>query len=386
MNPKATSPKNSCFINRAIALAVLTAGVASFSTFASAQSDAVRAIYDASANVASNIDGVKTFAAPPAGFDVLAATDEALATYGFPPRPDKQNDPAGYARWSRAMTASKTRWNGELKHTGLYSRSADRAPAPPATADVTATPTTDYYYNWSGFVNTNTLTKYSTKTSFYYVASEFNVPVVNQPAGTCDGGWDWEVSWNGIDGNQDGNALLQGGSSSSAYCSGSTKSWSYYAWVEWFPAYDILEEFTVNPGDDMYVETWDTSSTQGYVYLVDETTGSSGIYGLTPNGGAGLIGNSAEYIVERPCCRSGNYYPLANYVWDFWANSDAVNFNDYNKGIATPYYPGSASSSTLLVNMVDDLDDQVISAPTAQGKYGVFFEAEDCASSGGCTP
>jgi hypothetical protein len=344
-------------------------------------------IYDAAAAVRTNIDGVRTFVAPPANFDAVNATDETLATYGFPPRPNKDTDPVSFARWAKAMVASKVRWTGELKRTGAYSRPA-RPAAPPATAAAatagSATPATLFYYNWSGFVNTNTLTKYNAKTSFYYVVSEFNVPAVNPPS--CDGGYDWEVSWNGIDGNQDGNALLQGGSSSQVYCKGTDESWSYYAWVEWWPAYSILEEFTVNPGDDMYVETWDTSATQGYVYLVDETTGVSGIYGLTPNGGAGLIGNSAEYIVERPCCRSGNDYPLANYVWDFWANSWAYNFTTYDAGKATTFYPGSTAATTDLVEMVNDQDSEVISIPTAQGKYGVFFEATGCTTGGGCTP
>jgi hypothetical protein len=366
---------------------VTAASLMSFSWFAAAQSDAVRAIYDASASVATNIDGIRTFSAPPHDFSPSAASDEELATYGFPPRPSKQADPAGYAKWTRAMIASKVRWNGELQHTGAYSRPARPAPPPAgAAAGGSATPKTAYYYNWSGFINTNTLTKYNVKTSFYIIWSEFNVPVVNQPSGSCDGGWDWEVSWNGIDGNQDQNALLQGGSSSEAYCSGSTKKWAYFAWVEWWPAYDILQEFTVNPGDDMYVETWDTSATQGYVYLVDVTTGVSGTYGLTPNGGAGLIGNSAEYIVERPCCRSGHDYPLPNYGWDFWAGSSADNFTDYQKNVATPYYPGSTAAANILTYMIDDGDTQTISGPEAQGKYGVFFYADNCAVSGGCTP
>jgi type II secretory pathway pseudopilin PulG len=338
------------------------------------------AIYDAASSVRTNIDGIRTFAAPPAGFDAINETDEALATYGFPPRPNKDSDPVSFAKWARAMAASKVRWNGELQHTGAYSRPGARAAAP---AGASANPATAYYYNWSGFVNTNTLTKYNTKTSFYYIVSDFNVPAVTVPS--CDGGWDWEVSWNGIDGNQDGNALLQGGSSSQAYCSGTTNATNYYAWVEWFPAYDIIKEFAVNPGDDLFVETWDTSATQGYVYLVDETTGTSGIYGLTPNGGAGLIGNSAEYIVERPCCRTGtNDYPLANYVWNFWANSYAFNFITDDEGKATTAYPGSTAATTILVDMVNDQDNDVISAPTAQGKYGIFFEAEGCTTGGGC--
>jgi hypothetical protein len=339
------------------------------------------AIYDAASTVPTNIEGIRTFNAPPKDFDPINAPDEELASYGFPPRPNKESDPNSFAKWAKAMAASKMRWNGELKHTGLYSRPAARASTP---ATASAGTGTDYFYNWSGYVNTNTLTKYNSKTSFYYIVSDFNVPAVNPPS--CDGGWDWEVSWNGIDGDLDQNALLQGGSSSAVYCSGGSKSWSYYAWVEWWPAYDIIEEFGVNVGDDMYVETWDTSATQGYVYLVDETTGAAGVYGLTPNGGAGLIGNTAEYIVERPCCRSGHYYPLPNYVWDFWANSWAYNFTQSENGLPTPYYPGSTSPTTYRAFMVNDQDSETISAPTAQGKYGIFFEAEGCTTSGGCVP
>jgi hypothetical protein len=255
----------------------------------------------------------------------------------------------------------------------------------PSGAGESAGPVVDYYYNWSGFVNTNTLTKYNSKSSFYTVYSAFNVPWVSQASDTCDGGWDWEVSWNGIDGNQDQNALLQGGSSSEAYCSGGSHSYEYYAWIEWWPSYDILEEFYVNPGDDMYVATYDTSATQGYVYLADVTQGIYSTYGIQPKPGQpGLIGNSAEYIVERPCCLSGNYYPLPNYVSDFWAESEAYTFTGIDKG--TPVYPGSTANSTLLINMVDDQDNHVISYPQAQGKYGVFFQADGCAVVGGCTP
>jgi len=359
--------------------------VCCFSNPALAQREQVSAIYEAASTRETNIAGVHTFEAPPYGFNALSAGDEELAVYGFPPRPSPQADPAGFAHWAKAMTASRTRWSGELKPTSFYSRPARMVPAPAGTP-ITAAPKTGASLNWSGFINTNTLKKYNTKTSFYYVLSEFNVPVVNQPANTCDGGWDLESSWNGIDGFQDQGALLQGGSLSGAYCRGNTRSWLYYAWVEWFPAYAALEEFTVNPGDDLFVETWDTSATQGYVYLADLTTGIYGTYGLTPNGGAGLIGNSAEYVVERPCCQGTNFYPLANYVLDFWAGSYAVNFNQYNNGTAPTFYPGSTAATNYLIDMIDDKDTQVISAPTAQGKYGILFDASGCATSGGCTP
>src|SRR5580704_1382701 len=372
--------------------AVLTMGLG-LAVVATAQTDreTMGAVYEASAAIETNIAGVYTFPAPPTGFNPLNATDTELASYGFPPRPSKVEDPLNYSQWVRAMGAAKVRWNGKLRDMGASNGPAKPAHAPegaaPAAEGTSATPGTTYYYNWSGIANTNKNTKWKASTSFYYVISSFNVPAVQPPFGTCDGGYDWEVSWNGIDGFSNGD-VLQGGSSSQVYCSGGSVSKYYCGWVEWYPSYPILCEFNVNPGDDFYVESYSPSGgyNTGYVYIEDETTLQYGTYSLAWLNGPALVGNSAEYIVERPCCRSGNDYPLANYIWDFWANSYAYDFTQYNKGTATTFYPGSTTATTYLINMVDDLDDQVISVPAAQGKYGLFFYNTGCAYTGGCTP
>jgi hypothetical protein len=372
-----------------IYLASATALAFGFTTLAAAQSIAARAVYDASAIVPTNVQGIRTFNAPPAGFNPLTAADEELATYGFPPRPP-QDDAEHYAPWARAMAAAKNRWNGELKVTDLWSEPARPAAAPAAAPALSATgPVTGYYYNWSGFINTNKLTKYNTNNSVSYVDSDFNVPVAQQAfkssaeesGNVCDGGWDLEVSWNGIDGDLDQNALLQGGTLSGYYCNEGTTYTQYYAWLEWWPSYSIIEEFNVNPGDDFFVDTYDTSATQGYVFLEDLTTQTFGTYSIAPKSGQpGLIGNSAEYIVERPCCRGSNDYPLANYVQNFWVNNWADTF------VAIQFFPGMQTATTVLANMVDDADDQMISSPVALAKYGIFFQNENCAYIGGCAP
>ena len=77
-----------------IALAAL-ALTGSFTTSVLAQSDAARAIYESAATIPTNIAGIRTFPAPCADFSPLAASDEALAGFGFPSRPDKQNDAHG---------------------------------------------------------------------------------------------------------------------------------------------------------------------------------------------------------------------------------------------------------------------------------------------------
>jgi hypothetical protein len=382
-------------MRKAWVFVILAALAIGFTTPAAAQSSAARAVYDASAAVPTNVPGVRTFNPPPAGFNPLTATDEEIATYGFPPRPP-QSDVEHNAQWARAMAAAKNRWNGELRITDIYHGPKRAATAPLAVSALSASaPTTGYSTNWSAFINTNTLTKWSKTSSFYMVVSEFNVPVAQQAfkssayesGNICDGGWDMESSWNGIDGDLDQHALLQGGTASASSCvEGSTPQTMYWAWIEWWPNSSI-GEFYVNPGDDFYVATWETSATQGYVTLEDLTLQTWATYSLQPPAGKpGLIGNSAEYVVERPCCRNNGLYPLANYVQDYWANSWAVTYYDYDKDIATPYYPGSISTSNYLINMVDDTGKYTISVPKAQGKNGILFQTQECAYIGGCTP
>lgn len=375
------------FLAMAFAFAALTGGLV---PFAAAQSDATRVVYESAATVQTNIAGIRTFPAPVADFKPLAASDEALARYGFPPRPDKQANPRGYMLWERAMMGARKRWTGELKpHPEAMSHPmmpAKRPASAPSTSEEligSGTAVTQFSSNWSGVANTNSLTKWNAKTSFGSVYSQFNVPVVQQAFDVCDGGTDWEVTWNGIDGWKNG-TVLQGGSSSQAYCKTilfeTTTKQTYYAWIEWWPSYPIIEAFAVNPGDDIYVETYSPSGgcNPGFVFVEDETTLAYGTYTIDWQNGPCLVGNSAEIIAERPGTNTG-LYPLANYIWDF-----ALSWDYLLKG--TENGPGATSASTYVIDMVDDKNTQVISYGIPEGKYSVWFYDTGCAYTGGCTP
>jgi hypothetical protein len=343
-----------------------------------AQNDAARALYESSAIISTNVAGVQTFPSPAADFSPIGASDEILAMYGFPPRPDRQTDAKGYALWERAMMRAKKRWSGQLKsHPEAASRPATLIKAQAVQAGATG-PTLETSPNWSGVANTNKLTKWNTNNSFASVFSQFTVPVVEQPFGVCDGNVDWEVTWNGIDGALNGD-VLQGGSSSQAFCKNGTATQKYYAWVEWYPSYAILEAFAVNPGDDMYVETFSTSGgcNPGNVFVEDETTLEFGTFQLNWKNGPCLVGNSAEIIVERPFGDGNQFYPLANYIWNF-----ALSWDYTVKGVRNN--PGAMTQQTQIFQMVDDNDTQVISAATVEGKDSIYFLDEGCAYTGGC--
>ena len=200
---------------------------------------------------------------------------------------------------------------------------------------------------------------------------------------------DIQVAWNGIDGLSNA-TVLQGGSESVASCSGGYDEFVLLRLDQnGTPAYGIVCVIDApTPGDDLFVQTENlTGGTNPQVVCVtDETLNTGGCFSLTWKSGPGLVGNSAEYIVERPCCVGPNEFPLANYVYDFWADSFAYDFINFSKNQTTPYYPGSTAATTFLISMVNDQDSEVISTAAAQGKNGIFFNDENCALDGGCTP
>jgi hypothetical protein len=305
----------------------------------------------------------------------------------LPQRPDKATDAKGYQVWEQAMLAAKHRAPAKL--TAKPYSSVSMSGGKLQSEAISGKPGTATATNWSGIASTNKLKTWNNKTSFDEVLSVFNVPVAQPPFGACANGITgpfYEVSWNGIDGffgNANGD-VVQGGSFSAADCEGDTE---YFAWVEWFPSYSILEVFGVHPGDDMYAITYGEPGTSNqFVFVEDITLQEFGTYELPWVSGPGLIGGSAEYIVERPCCASGGVpLALANYIYDFF------NFDFAFDVAGKQFNAGSQATTNYNITMVNDNGTQDISgvgAGTAgeQGLESLWFFDENCAYSGGCTP
>ena len=310
--------------------------------------------------IATNLAGITTSMAPPEGFDPLQASDGDLAKYGFPPRPDINADPKAYASWGKAMRASKRRIVPQLAMSDLY-HGQKRNGAP-------ITESTGTTLNWSGAVALSGATSYNSSSTFYFVYGEYVVPLAEQAFGACTYSWDYSASWVGIDGEgtQD---VLQAGTDSNAACFNYEEA-SYWAWVEWAPrAETIITNFPVTAGDDMFVEVWHTSPTQGYAYLVNLNTNQWADLGITAPSGTSLTGASAEWVVERPTV-GGALSTLTNYIDDvFWyCYAQTENY--------TPYTPGSPGS--LLLTMLDN-GGNPISIPTLLGPSAILFQDEGSA-------
>jgi hypothetical protein len=385
--------------NRTVAAVLVAAAgilLCTFPAATSAQSDtdAVRAMYQTSATVPTNIPGIRRFPDPPLGFDPVSASDIELASYGFLPRPDAQADPNGYARWVQSMKMAKHHWTGDLKETGKYHLPNQQAKVVAAsTSGTTAGPNSTTSQNWSGVILTNTLTKYSATTSFYLIESYFNVPFAQQAftgdGNICDGLEDDVAVWNGIDGSGFGNGhagdddLLQAGVQATVTCTGGkTSTPKPYAWLEWYPGKEI-HEFNVNTGDDMLVGTIATSSTTGVIFLQDLTHQIYDTLDVTAPSGTELVGTSAEWIVERTCCEgsTSNTLPLANYIMEFTYGAEATNTSNHY------FYPSNQTATTYLSTMLDG--SNAISYPIAgltgtEGNEGITYFEEGCAMTGGC--
>ena len=300
----------------------------------------------------TNLPGATTIVAPPEGFDPIAASDEDLAYHGFPPRPDQNAAPKAYASWAKAINASKTRIEPKLEQTAVFhgpARQVKNAAAPGNESETLSS------YNWSGFVNLSGAYG-RTSNSFYYIYSDFVVPIARQAFGAGNCTWDYGSSWVGIDGWGSGD-VLQAGIEDDAYTCGATNYTYYSPWYEWYPYGEVrISSLPIAPGDDYFVEVWSTSSTQGYAYLVNESTDQAVEVGFTAPAGTYLAGNSAEWIVERPSV-GGSLATLTNYVddpfWDSYAATFVYNSVDPSSassyGIVGLNNSGAAESNPTLL-------------------------------------
>jgi Peptidase A4 family len=400
--------QNRQVLTRVVAVMATLIFIAGLSALAAAQAEDVAAIFAAAPKENTNIDGVRIFSGPPQGFNPLTATNRDLATYGLPQRPDKETDARGYRMWERGMLAAKTRAsarleeqpfsNSEITNREISNREMTSGRQTSVQGQALENAPVQYTSNnWSGVASFNTLKTWSKTTSFNYVTSVWNVPVSQPPFGACAAGvkGPFYVSiWNGIDGFTNGD-VVQGGSLATAACNGKKNGTvKYYGWVEWYPSYPSLvidctgtTPCPVSPGDDFWVISYGVAGTADQsVFVEDLTQQWYGTFSLSWVSGPGVVGSSAEWIVERPCCVGANNYPLNNYVFDFFDFSSATNV----KG--TAFYPGATTTKTAIITMLDDSEKIEISVPTGvgsagyQGRYSLWFEDENCALNDGCAP
>jgi hypothetical protein len=308
-------------------------------------------------DIALNVAGASTPSAPSAGFDPMTADDAALAQYGYPPRPDAETSPAAYARWAKAMRAIRTRIIPQLTMTNIRHRPFMGAPAlGPATLAAASGPA--YSSNWSGFVSASRLGALRAANFLDVVSAEYVVPLVTNA--TCDRGWDYASQWVGLDGWAS-NDVLQAGAETDAYCSSFHARAAYSVWFEWYPAYETrIANMTITAGDDLFVAVWAVSATKGKIFIENLNQGAMTAVTFTAPPGTTLLGESAEWIVERPEV-GGKLATLAKYTADYFSAAAARDLQDQIVA------PGAEE-----IDMTNGV--AIISAPTLIGANAILFD------------
>jgi hypothetical protein len=296
------------------------------------------------------------FASVPAGFEPNLATDEELAYYGYPPRPDPGNARA-MSLWQRAVHTNRV-------PTDLLER-PDRfhRPAQELSTRQTATNSTGTSGNWSAVILDGSSADFDSIVGFWAVPN-----VATQVSGTANA---YSSTWVGLDGSgtQD---LIQDGTESDWI---SDKA-AYDAWVEVLPAAeDILTGLPVNPGDAIYAATQYKvvdGKAYAYFYMTNFNTVKSVSVSIAFPTDLKYTGQSAEWVEERTQIDGTFEHPMPNYGIAFMSAGYAS-----RSGSTTLYPPNGTPSSvatTEYITMYDTPSKTKLSTPAAQGSDSITFQ------------
>lgn len=236
----------------------------------------------------------------------MQISDEELRRRGYPPRPDPGTAPELYASWLTAVTRPVT---VIAPQAGVRS---DRIHGParrsPQAEPIRSGPVS--LANWSGFIATGSSGTYKLVVGDWLVPSVLGEPLV----------WTYSSLWIGLDGYLDGSGnpctnttcdVIQDGTEQDVFTYDvfgmQFQVASYYPWAEIFPELEQPLPLQVNPLDEIFSEVW-FDGTNGWFYIEDVTTASSieayqslkGALAQAPGSTATFVGNTAEWIMERP--------------------------------------------------------------------------------------
>ncbi|WP_428329472.1 G1 family glutamic endopeptidase [Mucilaginibacter sp.] len=285
------------------------------------------------------LSNLKTHPLPPAEFDPRTATDATLKNYGIPKRPDAAKSPKLAEHWDKVFSKKLTYITPQFVTMESLIPGITKTHGPINTANSNNS-------IWSGSVVLSPATD-----PFKSIAGLFNVPDVMPPSSTA--GTYWMVSWIGIDGYGNNDVCQIGTVQAVSVAANGTLTKSCYAWTEWYPLSWVgIANFPINFGDTVYALLCINSPTQAGFNMVNETTGTHAGFTFNAPAGTTLIGNTAEWIVERPGI-GGSTSNLAKFGEVYFdtavASTKAGVSKDAGTGILLNMVEGSTTVSTALV-------------------------------------
>jgi hypothetical protein len=313
---------------------------------------------DAPPPQATRLAGIDAFVTVPDLFDTLHADAANLAAYGFPPRPDPVRSPLAYMSWRQAVEGMQ-RIVPLLQSVPVQHRPIQRNAAASS-------------LNWSGYVAAAPAFSYGGQ-SLIDIAGDWQIPIAQPAFRSCHKMTEdlavYSSTWVGLDGDGSGD-VLQAGTETDATCSAGTLGTYQGAWYEWYPYNEVrITNLVIAPGGAVYVHVWATSATRGHAYIADKSQHRAVSLAFDAPPGTSLIGNSAEWVVERPYV-DGELALLTNYVQEFLANATAT---DAQGTVYAPGLPQTGTQPPALPIQMTDNANEVISVPALLGQNAIWF-------------
>lgn len=294
---------------------------------------------------------VRTFTPPPGGFNPLTASAAELAKYGFPAKPESAQHQELYKRLFNQM---KGRFH--YVEPTLQITPKKRHGRAKTAKKVKQSAGNDYNLQWSGG-----MVLPPTGMSFRWLTGEWVVPNVAPP--DEDGDY-YCAAWIGLDGGDlvpSLDVVQAGVNCDISRRNGKPTQPTISTWCEWYQDGADTGEMTVNnlkvnAGDTVAVTlcTTGAGATEAMIFFANVTQGMGTSLVIEAQPGVSLMGDCAEWVVERPLV-NGEISTLADYGQVFFAGCDAVAYAP--DGSSQQVVPGG---SEIYIDMVDP-DDTIAS-------------------------
>lgn len=232
------------------------------------------------------LQSIKTYEPVPEDFDPFQASKNELKRYGFPRRPDPKSEAHLSSLWRKAYSRPLKPIRAEIEIDKVLlhrEHSWSRTPR-----DGRFTPS-----GWGGIVAQTSDFGFSPAEPANMVYGEWAVPAMepdfDNPNTPMTVGF-----WVGLDGFTN-NQVLQAGTA--ATVTGSNIN--YWPWFEWYPSPPVkITNYPIDAGDLITVLVCAPQNTQGFVSMLNRTTGATTSVGFPPPPGVSSLGTTAEWVVE----------------------------------------------------------------------------------------
>lgn len=260
------------------------------------------------------VDGTEhRFPVPPEGFTPLTATDEQLETYGFPPRPDEENQ-EDYQNWSELMSNYKFTKAPEIE---MSEKSAEES--------ITTYDSIIGNVNHPGGMNVAGYYSETSGSKFYtQVQGDFVYPKISTAVADSR-----DSFWLGIGDPSYGKTICAG---ITTICT-QVGTISTVPWYGYRPASSIyIQEFRftgfkVSAGDNIHIYvSYQKANNKLSYYFANNTTGETKSATAEVSADKYFDGTYAGWVVERRPKPSGtgDFYTLADFGTVTFKNCQAM--------------------------------------------------------------